>query len=75
MFRQIAEFVAALSSALFTGAAVYITFVEHPVWIQSGGELGATEFGLTYPRYAYRRFASANPRFGFRRSRKAGLTL
>jgi len=50
MFRQIAEFIAVLSSALFTGAAVYITFVEHPVWIQSGGELGATEFGLTYPR-------------------------
>jgi hypothetical protein len=28
--RQIAEFIAVLSCAMFTGAAVYITFVEQP---------------------------------------------
>ena len=28
--REITEFVAVLSCALFTGAAIYITFVEHP---------------------------------------------
>ena len=49
---QIAEFIAVLSCALFTGAAIYITFVEHPVWMQSGRELGATEFALTYRRAA-----------------------
>src|SRR6266849_1095611 len=52
MLRQIAEFIALLSCALFTGAAIYITFVEHPVWMQSGGELAATEFALTYRRAA-----------------------
>lgn len=52
MLRQIAEFIAVLSCALFTGAAIYITFVEHPVWMQSGGELAATEFALTYRRAA-----------------------
>ena len=50
MLRQIAEFIAVLSCALFTGAAIYITFVEHPVWMQSGEELAATEFALTYRR-------------------------
>jgi hypothetical protein len=50
--REIAQFIAVLSCALFTGAAIYITFVEHPVWMQSGGELAATEFALTYRRAA-----------------------
>jgi hypothetical protein len=32
--RQIAEFIAVLSCALFAGAAIYITFVEHPARMQ-----------------------------------------
>jgi hypothetical protein len=32
--RQIAEFVAVLSCSLFTGAAVYISLVEHPARMQ-----------------------------------------
>lgn len=52
MLWQIAEFIAVLSCALFTGAAIYITSVEHPVWMQSGGEPAATEFALTYRRAA-----------------------
>ena len=48
--RQIAEFVAALACALFTGAAVYITFVEHPARMQCGTELAATEFAPSYRR-------------------------
>jgi hypothetical protein len=39
--REIAEFIALLSCALFTGAAVYITFVEHPARMQCGVELAA----------------------------------
>ena len=42
--RQIAEFVAVLSSCLFTGAAVYVSLVEHPARMQCGVEIAATEF-------------------------------
>jgi hypothetical protein len=48
--RQIAEFIAVLSCALFTGAAIYITFIEHPARMQCGVELAATEFGPSYRR-------------------------
>jgi hypothetical protein len=50
MMRQIAEFVAVLACGLFAGAAVYITFVEHPARMQCGGELAATEFAPSYRR-------------------------
>lgn len=50
MMRQIAEFVAVLSCALFTGAAVYITFIEHPARMQCGVEIAATEFVPSYRR-------------------------
>jgi Anthrone oxygenase len=48
--RQIAEFVAVLSCTLFTGAAVYITFIEHPARMQCGVEIAATEFAPSYRR-------------------------
>ena len=48
--RQIAEFIAAFACALFTGAAVYITFVEHPARIQCGVERAVTEFAPSYRR-------------------------
>jgi hypothetical protein len=48
--RQIAEFVALVSCALFTGAAVYITLVEHPARMECGVELAATEFPPSYRR-------------------------
>ena len=35
---------------LFTGAAVYITFVEHPARMQCGVELAATQFSPGYRR-------------------------
>jgi|SRR5215472_9164299 len=50
MMRQIAEFVAVLSCSLFTGAAVYITFIEHPARMQCGVEIAATEFAPSYRR-------------------------
>jgi hypothetical protein len=46
--HQIAEFIAVLSCALFAGAAVYVTFVEHPGRMQGGAELAATEFAPSY---------------------------
>jgi hypothetical protein len=48
--RQIVEFVAALTCALFTGAAVYVSRVEHPARLQCGTEIAATEFGPSYRR-------------------------
>ena len=44
------QFGAILSSALFAGAALYITFVEHPARMQCGTELAATVFGPSYHR-------------------------
>src|ERR1700730_18449132 len=48
--RQIAEFVAVLACSLFTGAAVYISVVEHPARMECGVELAATEFRPSYRR-------------------------
>ena len=48
--RQMAEFISVLSCALFTGAAIYITFVEHPARMQCGVEIAATEFVPSYRR-------------------------
>ena len=42
--RQIAEFIAVLACGLFTGAAVYISLVEHPSRMECGVEIAATEF-------------------------------
>ena len=42
--RQIAEFVAVLACGLFTGAAIYISLVEHPARMECGVELAAAEF-------------------------------
>jgi len=48
--RQIAEFVAVLACSVFTGAALYITFVEHPARMECGVEIAATEFPPSYRR-------------------------
>src|SRR5712692_5108623 len=48
--RQIAEFVAVLACGLFTGAAVYISLVEHRSRMECGVEIAATEFPFSYRR-------------------------
>ncbi len=48
--RQIAEFVAVLACSVFTGAALYISFVEHPARMECGVEIAATEFPPSYRR-------------------------
>jgi hypothetical protein len=48
--HQIAEFVAVLACGIFTGAAVYVTFVEHPARMECGVEIAAAEFSTSYPR-------------------------
>jgi len=44
------EFVALLSSGLFAGAALYISFVEHPARMQSGTTIALAEFAPSYKR-------------------------
>jgi Domain of unknown function (DUF1772) len=46
------EFVAVLAAAVFAGAAIYISLVEHPARMECGTKLAATEFGPSYRRAA-----------------------
>jgi hypothetical protein len=46
------QLVAILASTLFTGAAVYISLVEHPARMECGTTLAATVFGPSYRRAA-----------------------
>src|SRR5258708_12993306 len=48
----IPESVALLASGLFTGAALYVSFVEHPARMQCGTRLAITEFAPSYKRGA-----------------------
>jgi hypothetical protein len=46
----VAQFVAALSGTLFTGAAVYINLVEHPARMGCGTEVALTVWAPSYRR-------------------------
>jgi len=48
--KQVAELVAVLSCSLFTGAALYVSLVEHPARMGCGVELATTEFPPSYRR-------------------------
>jgi uncharacterized membrane protein len=49
-WEKIFESVATLASGIFSGAAAYITLVEHPARMECGTRLAATEFGPSYRR-------------------------
>ncbi len=49
---MIAMLVATVAAGLFTGAAVYITAVEHPARLECGQVLAVKEFGPSYRRAA-----------------------
>jgi hypothetical protein len=44
------QLLAQLCAGLFAGAALYITFVEHPARLECGTLLAVTEFGPSYRR-------------------------
>ena len=48
--NTIFEFIATLSAGLFTGASLYINFVEHPARMSCGTSLAVTEFAPSYRR-------------------------
>jgi hypothetical protein len=44
------QLIATLSAGLFAGAAIYITFVEHPARMKCGTGIAVTEFAPSYKR-------------------------
>jgi Anthrone oxygenase len=50
MTPQLMEMVAVLACTLFTGAAVYITAVEHPARLSCGAEAAIAEWAPSYKR-------------------------
>ena len=50
MTPQLIELVAILACTLFTGAAVYITAVEHPARLSCGPEIAAAQWAPSYKR-------------------------
>src|SRR5262245_8543767 len=47
---MLAELIATLCAGLFAGAAIYITFVEHPARLECGIVVAVTEFAPSYRR-------------------------
>jgi hypothetical protein len=52
MMSPLLEILATLAAGLFTGAAIYITAVEHPARVSCGSALAVTEFRPSYERAA-----------------------
>ena len=50
ILTTLAQMIATLSSALFTGAAVYINLVEHPARMQTGIRPALAEFAPSYKK-------------------------
>jgi uncharacterized membrane protein len=50
--QAIAEFITIFCCSLFTGAALYVSVVEHPARMEGGTELAVTEFVPSYRRAA-----------------------
>lgn len=50
--QAITQLLATFSCAIFCGAALYITLVEHPARMECGTAIAATEFGPSYRRAA-----------------------
>src|SRR5207253_5275086 len=48
----LAKFIAILSGAIFTGAALYISLVEHPARMAAGSGVALSQFRQMYPRAA-----------------------
>lgn len=48
--EQVLHFISVSSAFLFSGAAIYISLVEHPARMSCGLEVAATEFAASYRR-------------------------
>jgi len=70
--NEASQWIAVWAAGLFSGAALYITLVEHPARMQCGTLLAATEFGPSYKRAAVMQAALAG--VGTLAGAAAGLT-
>src|SRR5437899_1823425 len=50
--QGVAEFLATFCAALFAGAALYVSLVEHPARMECGTEIAVREFAPSYRRAA-----------------------
>ena|SRR2546427_1592264 len=50
--NEASQWIAVWAAGLFSGAALYVSLVEHPARMQCGTLLAATEFGPSYKRGA-----------------------
>jgi hypothetical protein len=50
--ESLAKILAVTCCGIFSGAALYITLVEHPARMDCGAQLAATQFGPSYRRAA-----------------------
>ncbi|PYQ06821.1 MAG: DUF1772 domain-containing protein [Acidobacteria bacterium] len=50
--NEASQWIAVWAAGLFSGAALYVSLVEHPARMQCGTLLAATEFGPSYQRGA-----------------------
>jgi uncharacterized membrane protein len=50
--NEASQWIAIWAAGLFSGAALYVSLVEHPARMQCGTLLAATEFGPSYKRGA-----------------------
>jgi hypothetical protein len=50
--QSLAKILAVTCCGIFSGAALYVTLVEHPARMECGTQLAATEFGPSYRRAA-----------------------
>ena len=50
--QGLAEFLTVLCAGLFSGAALYVSLVEHPARMECGTQIAVMEFGPSYRRAA-----------------------
>jgi uncharacterized membrane protein len=50
--QSLAKILAVTCCGIFSGAALYVTLVEHPARMECGTQLAATQFGPSYRRAA-----------------------
>ena len=50
LIMQMSQFLATLTCAIFTGAAIYINLVEHPARMSCGIDLAISEWAFSYKR-------------------------
>ena len=50
--QSLAKILAVTCGGIFSGAALYVTLVEHPARMECGTQLAATQFGPSYRRGA-----------------------